>query len=107
MTISFISNLKTTAILSRRRQKKKYLSRSTGLNKRKNTWGTGIALPLSRSLAELHKGKLELEQTVDNFNIFLLSTPVHQENEISLGEYETIENDVLSPAENGDADARQ
>jgi len=56
--------------------------------------GTGIGLPLSRSLAELHKGRLELKQSVDNQNIFLLSIPIHQENEISLGEYETIENDI-------------
>jgi len=53
--------------------------------------GTGIGLPLARSLAELHKGKLELKQPVDNYNLFLLSIPFHQEMEIDLDDYETIE----------------
>jgi len=57
--------------------------------------GTGIGLPLSRSLAELHKGKLELKQAVNNFNLFLLSIPVHQDVEIDLDEYETIESNVV------------
>jgi signal transduction histidine kinase/DNA-binding response OmpR family regulator len=53
--------------------------------------GTGIGLPLSRSLAELHKGTLELKHPTGNNNLFLLSIPVHQETEIDLNEYETIE----------------
>lgn len=57
--------------------------------------GTGIGLALSRSLSELHKGRLELKQPVNNFNLFLLSIPVHQDTEIKLDEYEIIENDVL------------
>ena len=68
--------------------------------------GTGIGLPLSRSLTELHKGKLELKQPIDDQNIFLLSIPVHQENEISLGEYETIENNIAIPSENVDTSTR-
>ena len=53
--------------------------------------GTGIGLPLSRSLAELHKGKLELKQSQNEQNIFLLSIPIHQDTEINLDDYETIE----------------
>lgn len=46
--------------------------------------GTGIGLPLSRYLAELHKGTLVLQSTVDNLNIFALTLPVHQEIEFNL-----------------------
>ncbi len=53
--------------------------------------GTGIGLPLARSLAELHKGVLELKSSQDNMNVFQLSLPIHQENEIDLQEYESFE----------------
>ncbi|WP_158828603.1 hybrid sensor histidine kinase/response regulator transcription factor [Mucilaginibacter lacusdianchii] len=43
--------------------------------------GTGIGLPLSRSLTELHKGILTLGEPVDNLNIVLLSLPIHQDYE--------------------------
>lgn len=56
--------------------------------------GTGIGLPLSRSLAELHKGVLDLQQPDGKYNVFLLSIPIHQENEINLQDYETIETEV-------------
>lgn len=53
--------------------------------------GTGIGLPLSRSLAELHKGVLDLKQPEGNMNVFQLSLPIHQDKEINLYEYETFE----------------
>ncbi len=53
--------------------------------------GTGIGLPLARSLTELHKGVLELKDPQNGMNVFQLSIPIHQENEISLQEYETFE----------------
>jgi len=53
--------------------------------------GTGIGLPLSKSLALLHKGSLELKTSADNFNVFLLSLPIHQETEIHFGGNETEE----------------
>lgn len=53
--------------------------------------GTGIGLPLSRSLVELHKGVLDLQKPDGAFNVFHLSIPIHQENEIDLQDYETIE----------------
>ncbi|MBS7562792.1 response regulator [Mucilaginibacter sp. Bleaf8] len=43
--------------------------------------GTGIGLPLSRSLAELHKGKLELNELKRDRNTFTLSIPIHQDHE--------------------------
>ncbi|MFI5158178.1 MAG: response regulator, partial [Sphingobacteriales bacterium] len=53
--------------------------------------GTGIGLPLSKSLALLHKGSLELKTSADNFNVFLLSLPIHQEKEINFGGNESDE----------------
>ena len=46
--------------------------------------GTGIGLSISKSLAELHKGKLELADPKNNMNTFVLSLPVHQEIEFDL-----------------------
>ena len=46
--------------------------------------GTGIGLPLSRSLAELHKGILDLKKPENNENIFVLTLPIHQEKEFNL-----------------------
>jgi ligand-binding sensor domain-containing protein/signal transduction histidine kinase/DNA-binding response OmpR family regulator len=46
--------------------------------------GTGIGLPLARSLAELHKGKLELKRHDLQQNTFLLSLPIHQDYEMDL-----------------------
>jgi ligand-binding sensor domain-containing protein/signal transduction histidine kinase/DNA-binding response OmpR family regulator len=51
--------------------------------------GTGIGLPLSRSLAVLHKGGLELKNNNGQENIFLLSLPIHQEIEIDFARHET------------------
>ncbi len=57
--------------------------------------GTGIGLPLARSLAELHKGVLDLKQPVNNLNIFLLSLPIHQEHELHLhDDYEVMETET-------------
>lgn len=46
--------------------------------------GTGIGLPLSRSLAELHKGKLVLLPTTGNLNVFALTLPIHQDFEFNI-----------------------
>lgn len=46
--------------------------------------GTGIGLPLARSLAQLHNGQIVMKTSDDNLNIFLLSLPIHQETEINL-----------------------
>lgn len=63
------------------------------INETSKQTGTGIGLPLSRSLAELHKGVLDLKQPEGNLNVFQLSLPIHQDKEIDLYEYETFETD--------------
>jgi CheY-like chemotaxis protein len=52
--------------------------------KTENKPGTGIGLPLSRSLAELHNGTLELKLPEDNLNTFVLKLPLHQDKEYKL-----------------------
>ena len=46
--------------------------------------GTGIGLSLSRTLAQLHKGILELKSSDGTMNTFQLTLPIHQEKELSL-----------------------
>ena len=46
--------------------------------------GTGIGLSISKALAELHKGRIELLGYVNGFNIFALTLPVHQLIEFNL-----------------------
>lgn len=46
--------------------------------------GTGIGLSLSRSLAQLHKGTLQLHVLHDTLNTFILTLPVHHEIEFNL-----------------------
>lgn len=43
--------------------------------------GTGIGLPLSLSLTELHNGTLVLDKSNKTLNSFILTLPIHQENE--------------------------
>jgi signal transduction histidine kinase/ligand-binding sensor domain-containing protein/DNA-binding response OmpR family regulator len=53
--------------------------------------GTGIGLPLARSLAELHKGTLELQRPENDLNVFVLRLPIHQEKEYNLYDEEVAE----------------
>jgi ligand-binding sensor domain-containing protein/signal transduction histidine kinase/DNA-binding response OmpR family regulator len=64
-----------------------------------NKIGTGIGLPLSRALAKLHSGTLELKKRDDNINIFLLSLPIHQQREISINNNEETP-DITQNTEN-------
>jgi len=52
--------------------------------------GNGIGLPLSRSLAELHKGVLDLSKPENGLNTFVLTLPIHQEKEFKLPKDETM-----------------
>ena len=54
------------------------------LNESNKDTGTGIGLPLSRSLVELHRGSLSLAYTEENRNIFLLSLPILQEQSLDI-----------------------
>ena len=51
--------------------------------------GYGIGLSLSRSLAELHKGVLDLSKPENGMNVFVLTLPIHQEREFILHNDET------------------
>lgn len=50
------------------------------VDKTKHHIGSGIGLALSRSLAELHKGKLYMKSGFTQMNVFVLSLPVYQNN---------------------------
>lgn len=56
--------------------------------------GTGIGLPLARSLAELHKGTLELKEPQGGMNVFLLSLPIHQEKEIDFEKHAVADTEL-------------
>jgi len=53
--------------------------------------GTGIGLPLARSLAELHKGALDLKKPENDLNVFLLVLPIHQDQEFVLQDEEAAD----------------
>jgi len=42
------------------------------------SYGTGLGLSLSRSLARLHNGSLELSEPEDGLNTFVLILPLKQ-----------------------------
>lgn len=66
--------------------------------------GTGIGLSLSRSLTDLHKGLLFLNDSVNNFNIFTLTLPIHQEKEFDLHNtsYDYEHSGIINREENFD-----
>lgn len=64
-------------------------------NTNKVTAGTGIGLALSRSLAELHQGKLYMEKNID-CNCFCLTLPAIQDNIISLNSESVTETDNIT-----------
>lgn len=59
--------------------------------------GTGIGLALARSLTQLHKGSLKWKEPENNFNVFILSLPMHQENEFN---FTVIRNASINSAQN-------
>jgi ligand-binding sensor domain-containing protein/signal transduction histidine kinase/DNA-binding response OmpR family regulator len=65
-------------------QKEKIFEPFYRLKETEKQAGTGIGLPLSRSLAESHKGILDLKKPENNLNVFLLVLPIHQDKEFNL-----------------------
>ncbi|MDE3234833.1 MAG: histidine kinase [Bacteroidota bacterium] len=59
-------------------QKEKIFEPFFRLRETEKTKGSGIGLALAKSLAELHKGKLELKEPENGMNIFSLTIPLHQ-----------------------------
>jgi ligand-binding sensor domain-containing protein/signal transduction histidine kinase/DNA-binding response OmpR family regulator len=55
--------------------------------------GAGLGLPLARSLAELHKGKLYLDILPGRKNIFILELPLTQDSAITIRE-ENVEQET-------------
>ncbi len=51
--------------------------------------GTGLGLPLARSLAELHEGRLRCIQSEDPFNCFKLTLPITQTTSVQLRQNKT------------------
>jgi ligand-binding sensor domain-containing protein/signal transduction histidine kinase len=80
----FIIEIKNDGYLIPFEMKEKIFEPFFRLKETEKQKGTGIGLALSRSLAELHKGILELKHPENNLNIFFLKLPIHQENEFNL-----------------------
>lgn len=69
--------------------------------------GAGIGLPLARSLAELHQGKLYLDTTAE-LNTFVLTLPLNQEKVINLENYDVQDECVqLGRIETTNADLKE
>jgi len=66
--------------------------------------GNGIGLPLSRSLAELHKGILDLAKPENGMNIFVLTLPIHQEKEFKMHPDETETADDINTRQEEERD---
>ncbi|MDR3262564.1 MAG: response regulator [Tannerella sp.] len=60
--------------------------------------GAGIGLPLARSLAELHNGRLYLDNNPSEMNIFMLTLPLDQEKVVRPEDY-SIQNEYVAPDE--------
>lgn len=59
--------------------------------------GTGLGLPLARSLAEMHEGSLTLEASSSELITFRLRLPIHQPDSLGL-EAEKPESPVAAPS---------
>jgi signal transduction histidine kinase/ligand-binding sensor domain-containing protein len=60
------------------------------MSKNSDKPGTGIGLPIARSLAELHGGSLKLLQSDQELTIFELSLPIHHLVEFNLSKWKKM-----------------
>ena len=63
----------------------------------KGVHGTGLGLPYARTMANMHNGRLFLDDTVTEMNSFVLELPVKQEEQITI-EQVHVEHDPELPA---------
>jgi signal transduction histidine kinase len=81
--VFFVIEIKNDGYIIPYEMKEKIFEPFFRLKETEKQKGTGIGLALSRSLAELHKGSLELKAAENNLNVFCLKLPIHQENEFN------------------------
>ena len=62
----------------------------------KGVHGTGLGLPYARTLANMHNGRLYLDDKVTDLNSFILELPVKQAEQITI-EQATVESDTDLP----------
>jgi ligand-binding sensor domain-containing protein/signal transduction histidine kinase len=77
---SFTIEIKNDGFLIPYEMKEKIFEPFFRLKQTEKQKGTGIGLALSRSLAQLHKGILEVKPTANDLNTFVLIMPVVQDN---------------------------
>ena len=63
----------------------------------KGVHGTGLGLPYARTLANMHNGRLYLDETVADMNSFVFELPVKQEKQITI-EQAAVDSDTELPA---------
>ena len=63
----------------------------------KGVHGTGLGLPYARTLANMHNGRLYLDETVVNLNSFVFELPVRQNEQITI-EQTIVDSDTELPA---------
>jgi signal transduction histidine kinase/DNA-binding response OmpR family regulator len=63
----------------------------------KGVHGTGLGLPYARTMANMHNGRLYLDETVTDMNSFVLELPVKQAEVITF-EHPSVETDAELPA---------
>ncbi len=81
--IYFTIEIKNDGYLVPMEMKEKIFEPFFRLKETEKQKGTGIGLALSRSLAELHKGILDIKTPENDLNVFFLKIPISQQQEIN------------------------